>query len=111
MYPKFLTDEECDHVVKIGLARLAPSQLALKAGDTLESQKDVRTSSGTFLTRGSDPGGVLTRIEQRIAEVRNFFLFFCSQYSCRRKSLRRGQQPDLFPHVSSFSVFLFFSYS
>ena len=37
--------------------------LAFKAGDTEESTRDVRTSSGTFLSRGEDPAGVLAYIE------------------------------------------------
>lgn len=46
-----------------------PAGLAFKKGDTEENTRDVRTSSGTFLSRGEDPAGVLAYIEDKIAAV------------------------------------------
>ncbi len=51
-----------------GLCLLCPIHnpgLAFKKGDTEDSTRDVRTSSGTFLSRGEDPAGVLAYIEVR----------------------------------------------
>ncbi|KAL4446852.1 hypothetical protein ABPG77_008096 [Micractinium sp. CCAP 211/92] len=49
--------------------RLAPSGLAFKRGDTAENTRDIRTSSGTFMSRDEDPDGVLAFIEDKIAAV------------------------------------------
>lgn len=48
---------------------LLPAGLAFKAGDTAENTRDIRTSSGTFMSRHEDPDGVLAFIEDKIAMV------------------------------------------
>lgn len=48
-------------------ALLLSAGLAFKKGDTHETTRDVRTSSGTFMSRGEDPEGVLAWIEDKIA--------------------------------------------
>ena len=52
-----------------GIPALPPTGLAFKKGDTEESTRDVRTSSGTFLSRGEDPAGVLAYSEVRVWRV------------------------------------------
>lgn len=42
-YPNFMSPEICEHIRKIAQRRLTPSSLALRAGDTAENTKDVRT--------------------------------------------------------------------
>lgn len=69
LMPRFLSKEKCDHVIEMANARLAPSGLAFKAGDTQDNTRDIRTSSGTFMSRDEDTGGVLAYIEDKIAAV------------------------------------------
>lgn len=69
LFPKFLDAERCQKVIDMASKRLAPSGLALKAGDTAENTRDVRTSSGTFMSRYDDEDGVLAYIEDKIAAV------------------------------------------
>lgn len=69
LFPKFIDRDMCNHVIKIAESRLAPSGLALKKGDTLASTREIRTSQGTFLSRGQDPDGILAYIEDKIAVV------------------------------------------
>jgi hypothetical protein len=64
---RFLDEERCKHVIRLAEAKLAPSGLALKKGDTLESTREIRTSQGTFMSRQDDPMGVLAYIEDKIA--------------------------------------------
>jgi hypothetical protein len=68
-FPGFLDEARCKRVVELADARLAPSSLALRAGDTAQNTADIRTSQGTFLTRGDDKEGVLDYLEKRIADV------------------------------------------
>ena len=67
IFPKFMDLEKCNHVKGLAEKKLAPSGLALKRGDSLESTKEIRTSQGTFLARGDDEDGVLAWIEDKIA--------------------------------------------
>lgn len=69
LYRNFASLEECDHVKKLAESRLAPSGLALRKGETASGTKDIRTSSGTFLSSDKDPRGILSRIERRMADV------------------------------------------
>ena len=68
-FPGFLDEARCKRVVELAAARLAPSSLALRAGDTAQNTADIRTSQGTFLTRADDNQGVLDYLEKRIADV------------------------------------------
>jgi prolyl 4-hydroxylase len=67
IFPKFMDRAKCEHVKKIAEARLTPSSLALKKGETLATTREIRTSQGTFMSRGDDPEGVLAWIEDKIA--------------------------------------------
>lgn len=69
LFPKFLDPERAQHVVKFAKARLAPSALALRKGDTEDAKRDVRTSQGTFISRNEDKEGVLAWIEDKIASL------------------------------------------
>jgi len=68
-YPNFLDPERCAHIVAMAAKRLAPSGLALRAGDTAATTGDIRTSQGTFLMSREDKEGVLDYLEKRIAAV------------------------------------------
>lgn len=68
-YPGFASAEKCEHIRGVAERRLAPSSLALRAGDTVDGTKDIRTSQGTFVTGGDDPEGVIRWLEKRIADV------------------------------------------
>ena len=67
LFPKFIDRSMAEHVIELATKRLAPSSLALRSGDTLESTREVRTSQGTFVSRGDDPEGILAYIEDKIA--------------------------------------------
>lgn len=69
MYRNFASMTDCEHVKRLAATRLSPSGLALRKGDTAAGTADIRTSSGTFLSRRDDRDGVLERIERRIADV------------------------------------------
>ncbi|TXG64163.1 hypothetical protein EZV62_011157 [Acer yangbiense] len=49
--------------------RLTPSSLALRKGETDESTKGTRTSSGTFISSSEDKTGILDFIEWKIARA------------------------------------------
>uniref|UniRef100_A0A0E0AGV9 procollagen-proline 4-dioxygenase n=1 Tax=Oryza glumipatula TaxID=40148 RepID=A0A0E0AGV9_9ORYZ len=64
VYKGFLSDDECDHLVKLGKRKMQRSMVAdNKSGKSVMSE--VRTSSGMFLDKRQDP--VVSRIEKRIA--------------------------------------------
>eukprot|EP00884_Botryococcus_braunii_P006138 jgi/Botrbrau1/15525/Bobra.0123s0001.1 len=69
LFPNFLDKERADHIVYLANQRLAPSSLALRRGEDAKSSRDVRTSQGTFLSRGSDPHGVLAWVEEKVAQL------------------------------------------
>uniref|UniRef100_A0A0D3FQC2 procollagen-proline 4-dioxygenase n=2 Tax=Oryza TaxID=4527 RepID=A0A0D3FQC2_9ORYZ len=63
-YKGFLSDDECDHLVKLGKEKLKRSMVAdNESGKSVMSE--VRTSSGMFLDKQQDP--VVSGIEERIA--------------------------------------------
>lgn len=68
-FPKFASAEQCENIIKVARARLRPSTLALRKGETEESTKGVRTSSGTFISASEDSTGTLALIEQKIARA------------------------------------------
>jgi prolyl 4-hydroxylase len=68
-FPHFATAEQCETIIKIAKANLKPSLLALRKGETAESTKGTRTSSGTFVSASEDETGVLDLIEQKIARA------------------------------------------
>lgn len=68
-FPKFASAEQCNNIIKAARARLKPSTLALRKGETEESTKGVRTSSGTFISASEDSTGTLGLIEQKIARA------------------------------------------
>lgn len=64
LYKKFLTDEECDHVIGLAKNKLTKSMVAdNNSGKSIESE--IRTSSGMFLANAQDD--VVKRIEDKIA--------------------------------------------
>ncbi|KAK6913185.1 ShKT domain [Dillenia turbinata] len=64
IYKGFLSDEECDHLIKLAKGKLEKSMVADNdSGKSLESE--VRTSSGMFLDKGQDE--IVAGIEARIA--------------------------------------------
>ncbi|KAL7119087.1 hypothetical protein ACP275_02G041400 [Erythranthe tilingii] len=68
-YPNFATDEQCQNVIKITKTKLRPSSLALRKGETAESTKGIRTSSGAFVSASEDNTGTLEFIERKIARA------------------------------------------
>ncbi|XP_024975295.1 probable prolyl 4-hydroxylase 6 [Cynara cardunculus var. scolymus] len=64
LYRNFLTDKECDHLIKVAKDKLEKSMVAdVKSGKSVESK--VRTSSGMFLKKAQDD--VVAGIESRIS--------------------------------------------
>ncbi|KAK8568221.1 hypothetical protein V6N12_006777 [Hibiscus sabdariffa] len=68
-FPNFATMEQCERVIEMAKVHLKPSGLALRKGETEESTKGTRTSSGTFLSASDDETGTLDLIEKKIAKV------------------------------------------
>eukprot|EP00887_Chlorella_sp_A99_P000185 scaffold13.g185.t1 len=65
LYHNFLSDEECDHIMKLAEPSLQRSGV-VETSTGQQKVDRVRTSKGTFLSRGHDP--VISDIEQRIAK-------------------------------------------
>ncbi|KAK6151178.1 hypothetical protein DH2020_016110 [Rehmannia glutinosa] len=68
-FPNFATVEQCQSIIKIAKARLRPSSLALRQGETVESTKGIRTSSGMFISASEDKTGILDQIDAKIAKA------------------------------------------
>ncbi|XP_022763487.1 probable prolyl 4-hydroxylase 9 isoform X2 [Durio zibethinus] len=68
-FPSFATTEQCEHVIAMAKLNLKPSTLALRKGETAESTKGTRTSSGTFISASDDETGTLDLIEKKIAKA------------------------------------------
>jgi hypothetical protein len=67
----FLTHEECDHLIGMAKPSMRKSSVAdSSTGKSVDS--NVRTSTGTFLSKGQDE--VVTRIERRTAQARRCHL-------------------------------------
>lgn len=69
LFPKFASKEQCETIIKLAKSRLAPSSLALRKGETSESTKGTRTSSGTFLAARQDKSGTLQGVEEKMARA------------------------------------------
>ncbi|XP_047172300.1 probable prolyl 4-hydroxylase 9 [Vigna umbellata] len=68
-FPNFTSVEACQQIIEMAKAKLEPSKLALRKGETAESTKDTRTSSGTFISASGDKSGILDMLERKIARV------------------------------------------
>lgn len=64
----FLSNEECDHLIKLAKRGLAPSTVVGSEGSSVSSQ--IRTSAGMFLRKKQD--NIVSAIEQRIARLSGF---------------------------------------
>ncbi|PWA40801.1 2-oxoglutarate (2OG) and Fe(II)-dependent oxygenase superfamily protein [Artemisia annua] len=65
-FPGFATEQQCNGIIKMAKVKLAPSTLALRKGETAENTKDIRTSSGMFVSSYEDKTGILDQIEKKI---------------------------------------------
>ncbi|CAN6861767.1 unnamed protein product [Brassica oleracea] len=64
LYKGFLSDEECDHFIKLAKGKLEKSMVADNdSGESVESE--VRTSSGMFLSKKQDE--IVSNVESRLA--------------------------------------------
>ncbi|XP_028767695.1 probable prolyl 4-hydroxylase 9 isoform X2 [Neltuma alba] len=68
-FPNFTSAELCDRIIDMAKSKLQPSKLALRKGESAESTKGTRTSSGTFISASEDKTGILELIERKIARV------------------------------------------
>ncbi|KAJ3669840.1 hypothetical protein LUZ60_010164 [Juncus effusus] len=68
-FPNFANSDQCEKIIKLAKSRLRPSTLALRKGETEESTKGIRTSSGTFLSAREDETGTLAWVEDKIAKI------------------------------------------
>ncbi|GMY11871.1 probable prolyl 4-hydroxylase 9 [Fagus crenata] len=68
-FPNFATSEQCQSIINLAEPLLRPSTLALRPGETEESTKGIRTSSGVFLSASEDSSGTLDVIEKKIAKA------------------------------------------
>ncbi|KAG5526355.1 hypothetical protein RHGRI_032589 [Rhododendron griersonianum] len=72
LFPNFATPEQCQSIIQMARSKLKPSSLALRKGETAESTKGIRTSSGTFISASEDATGILKEVEQKIAKATMF---------------------------------------
>ncbi|CAI7847321.1 unnamed protein product [Closterium sp. NIES-53] len=63
LFKRFLTDEECDHIISLAEPSLERSTVIAAASSGSEVS-DIRTSFGTFIDKGADD--VIARVERRI---------------------------------------------
>ncbi|XP_015941898.1 probable prolyl 4-hydroxylase 9 isoform X1 [Arachis duranensis] len=68
-FPNFTTADVCEKIIEMAKPKLEPSKLALREGETVESTKGTRTSSGAFISASEDKSGILDFIEKKIAKV------------------------------------------
>ncbi|PIN15275.1 Prolyl 4-hydroxylase alpha subunit [Handroanthus impetiginosus] len=68
-FPNFATAEQCQSVIEMVKPKLKPSALALRKGESVESTKGIRTSSGAFISASEDSTGALDFIERKIARA------------------------------------------
>ncbi|KAJ8768959.1 hypothetical protein K2173_023954 [Erythroxylum novogranatense] len=68
-FPGFATPDQCKAIIDQAKLQLKPSSLALREGETVESTKGTRTSSGTFISASEDKTGVLDFVERKIAKA------------------------------------------
>ncbi|XVE93479.1 hypothetical protein REPUB_Repub01dG0196300 [Reevesia pubescens] len=68
-FPNFATAEQCERIIEMAKLNLKPSTLALRKGETAESTKGTRTSSGTFISASEDETGTLDLVEKKIAKA------------------------------------------
>ncbi|EPS70891.1 oxidoreductase, partial [Genlisea aurea] len=68
-FPNFASPEQCRIIRQRAQRKMRPSSLALRKGETAESTKGIRTSSGAFLSALDDDTGVLELIEKKIARA------------------------------------------
>ncbi|XP_074301655.1 putative prolyl 4-hydroxylase 9 [Silene latifolia] len=68
-FPKFATADQCETIISIARSQLKPSRLALRKGETLDSTREIRTSSGMFISADEDKTGILDFIDEKIARA------------------------------------------
>lgn len=72
LFPNFIDQKRINHIINLAEKKLTKSTVVLRKGETQEGTKHIRTSHGTFLDSGQDPDGVLSWLEDRIAQVTLF---------------------------------------
>ena len=92
MYRNFASDADCDAIVEAARSRLHKSGLALKRGETLETTKNIGTSSGTFLTSKMEQSGALKRVEEKMARATHIPATHGEAYNILRYEI--GQKYD-----------------
>ncbi|XP_022726920.1 probable prolyl 4-hydroxylase 9 isoform X2 [Durio zibethinus] len=98
-FPNFATAEQCKHVIEMAKLNLKPSTLALRKGETAESTKGTRTSSGTFISASEDKTGTLDLIEKKIAKATGIPLSHGEAFNILRYEI--GQKYD--SHYDAFN--------
>ncbi|CAA2996357.1 probable prolyl 4-hydroxylase 9 [Olea europaea subsp. europaea] len=68
-FRNFASAEQCQSIIGMAKSKLKPSSLALRKGETVESTKGIRTSSGAFISASDDSTGVLDFVERKIARA------------------------------------------
>ena len=92
IYRNFASDADCDAIVEAAKTRLHKSGLALKKGETVEKTKNIRTSSGTFLTSNMEKSGALKRVEEKMARATHIPASHGEAYNVLRYEI--GQKYD-----------------
>jgi prolyl 4-hydroxylase len=69
LFPNFASKETCEAIIAFARSRLQPYALALRKGETVDSTKDIRTSSGTFVRAKEEKAGALDWVEEKMARA------------------------------------------
>ncbi|OAP02609.1 hypothetical protein AXX17_AT3G31070 [Arabidopsis thaliana] len=65
LYKGFLSDEECDHLIKLAKGKLEKSMVVADVDSGESEDSEVRTSSGMFLTKRQDD--IVANVEAKLA--------------------------------------------
>ncbi|XP_019085360.1 PREDICTED: probable prolyl 4-hydroxylase 6 [Camelina sativa] len=65
LYKRFLSDEECDHLINLAKGKLEKSRVVTDDGTGASAESEERTSSGMFLSKRQDD--IVAKVEARLA--------------------------------------------
>eukprot|EP00899_Mesostigma_viride_P021189 jgi/Mesvir1/29071/Mv18378-RA.1 len=98
LFHHFLTDEECDEIIKVASSRLVRSTVvdARYKTEMKSTVDNIRTSSGTFIGRGENE--VVDRVKDRIAQ----FTFLPVENGEALQVLHYGEGQEYKAHQDTF---------
>ncbi|XP_010417065.1 PREDICTED: prolyl 4-hydroxylase 13-like [Camelina sativa] len=95
----FATKQQCEAIIDMAKPKLKPSKLALRKGETADTTRNVRTSTGVFISADEDESGLLDAIEEKIASATRIPSDYYESFNILRYQL--GQKYD--SHYDAFN--------